>query len=397
MKFLTLFLFTAIFGESFSQDYLVNESVLYQFVKAGEAPSLQQIESALLESQNQKLRFEDQFKTSAFSQGSYVKTKEEAIISFQPVFSPASDLALGAKRSLKHGIQLSASIGAANREFLFGGVQTSKTISLARVSANIDLWKNLMGRITKAQSQTLDLGLKSARLQKSVRTQIFLNNLRMLYWQLVSNDEQIQISKKLLESAYRQERESLERLKNSVADKGEVARYRAQVATRQSQLTSLKFQKQQIVRTLRELLPELNGKTITLGKLTLDNTIDNVLQCVGMLKSIKETPLQFSLYDDLNLLLNSLQNNQVKIAESYSSAGFFLKTGIQTSAVNDNTSGAFDEALNEEREGYSIGLQLNIPIGLNDTKNQLVKAEKIKTEYQVKRNLANLLSASVYK
>lgn len=389
MKYLILL--TSIFlGQAYGQEFVLNEEVLYNFVKAGEAPSLKQIESSLIESQNQKLQFEDQFKTSAFSQGSYVKTKEEALISFQPIFSPASDIAVGAQKNLKYGVQLQASVGAANRDFVFSGVDTSRTISLASVTANIDLWKNLMGRITKAQSESLELGLKSAKLQKSVQTQIFLNNLRMLYWQLVSNDEQFKISKKLLKSAVRQEKEAVERLKNSVADKGEVARYRAQVATRQSQLTSIEFQRQQIVKALRELLPELNGKEISLGKLTLDNTVDSVLQCVGMLKSKQETPLQYSLYDDLNLLLNSLQNQQVQIAEAYSKPDLVLTTGIQTSAVNDNTSGAFEEAFNEEREGYSVGLQLNIPIGFKDTKKQLVKAEKIKTEYQVKKNLAVL-------
>ena len=389
MKYL-IPLFSLFLGSAHAQEFVLNEEVLFNFVKAGEAPSLKQIESSLVESQNQKLQFEDQFKTSAFSQGQYLKTKEEALISFQPIFSPSSDIAVGAKKNLKYGVQLQASVGAANRDFMFGGVDTSKTISLASVTANIDLWKNLMGRVTKAQSQSLELGLKSAKLQKSVQTQVFLNNLRMLYWQLVSNDEQFKISTKLLNSAIRQEKEAVKRFKNSVADQGEVARYRAQVATRQSQLTSLKFQKQQIVRALRELLPELNGKEISLGEFTLDNTVDSVLQCVGMLKSKQETPLQYSLYDDLNLILNSLQSQQVKIAEAYSKPDLMLTTGVQTSAVDDTTSGSFEEAFQEEREGYSVGLQLNVPFGYKDTKNQLVRAEKIKTEYQVKKNLAVL-------
>lgn len=393
MKRFSLFTLLLLFVAPIqAEEFVLNEQVIYDFVKSGEPPSLKEIESSLLSNQNQLAQFQDQFKFQAFSQGSYAKTKEEALISFQPIFSPTSDFALGAKRSLKNGIQLQTSVGASKRDFSYLGTPTTGTISKVSVSATIDLWKNLLGRVTKAQSETLELSLQSAKLQKNVQTQVFLNNVRMLYWQLVANDEALKISEKLLASSIKQEREAVRRLKNSIADQGEVARYRAQVATRQSQITSQKFQRQQILQALRQLLPELQGKEISLGKLTLDNTVDSVLQCVGMLKSKVETPLQYSLYDDLNQVLSSIQKQQVKIAESYSKPDLVLTTGIQTSAVDEATMDSFDEAFTEEREGYQVGLQLNIPLGLNDTKKQLVKAEKLKADYQIKKQNAILES-----
>lgn len=387
-----LIFFLTLLQPAWAEEFILNEQVIFDMVKSGEPPSLKEIESSLLTNQNQLAKFQDQFKLQAFSQGSYAKTKEEAIISFSPVFSPASDFAIGAKRNLKYGVQLETSIGAAKRDFTFSGTDTTATISKVSVNATIDLWKNLMGKITKAETESLQLALQSSKLQKNVQTQVFLNNVRMLYWQLVANDESLKISEKLLASAIKQEKDAVRRLKNSVADQGEVARYRAQVATRQSQITSQKFQRQQILQALRQLLPELNGKDVSLGKLTLDNTVDSVLQCVGMLQSKVETPLQYSLYDDLNQLLSSIQSQQVKIAEAYSKPDVVLRTGIQTSAVNETTADSFDEAFAEEREGYSVGVQLNIPLGFKDTKKQLVRAEKLKTEYQIQKQNAVLNS-----
>lgn len=380
----------------FGQEIKLNEKLIEDIVKSGSPPTLQEIESSLLNTKSNLSQFNDQFKVFGTTGGSYTKTNEEPLISFQPIFSPQSEFSIGAQKSFQSGFQVSSAVGAFKNDYTLLGVDSTGTVSNISVAATIDLWKNLFGKLSKARGETLALSLQSAKLQKSVQTQVFLNRVRGLYWQLVGNEESLKISEALLESAKRQVKDAVNRYKNSVADKGEVARYRAQVATRESQRTSLLFQRQQILMALRQLLPEFQGKKVILGDVNLNQATQSVLQCVGMIQSKVETPIQYSLYDDLNELLKSIRKQQTKVAEGYSKPEVTLKTQFKTSAVDESTMDAFDESINEDRRGFSVGLQVNVPIGFQDTKKQLVKVEELKADYQIKEREAILNSQHAF-
>ena len=111
----------------------------------------------------------------------------------------------------------------------------------------------------------------------------------------MANNEQKTLLLNLVQLADKQYKEVLRRNKSGVADRGEVARYRSQLATKKASLLSLRYQKGELVRSLKELLPELNGKTVEVGKYSISKTVASVLSCSEKIRSHGNAPMQLSL------------------------------------------------------------------------------------------------------
>src|SRR5690606_34914493 len=126
--------------------------------------------------------------------------------------------------------------------------------------------KNLLGRVSKARLESSQLDSKRAKIEKDIQTKTFLISLRRLYWSLVANKEALEITKALLKTAERQASETVERFKNAVAEADEVARYQAQVASRKGTVLYLEYQRENFLKQMRTLLPELTGAEVELDK-----------------------------------------------------------------------------------------------------------------------------------
>ncbi|NOT80397.1 MAG: hypothetical protein HOP07_15490 [Bacteriovoracaceae bacterium] len=124
---------------------------------------LRQLEVDQYSNEYQNLLTQEKFSAEFYGSGNYAQTKEKSIISFQPIFSPATDLRLGVRKNLQFGVSADASV-LTNLKSSDSGATKYDDVSTTtlRFSLVVDLWKDLFGRVSKAslKNSSTDLSLK---------------------------------------------------------------------------------------------------------------------------------------------------------------------------------------------------------------------------------------------
>lgn len=364
-------------------------------------PQWESIEAAFLTSKAEAEQLNDKFRPELFGEAQYAETREKAIIQFQPIWSPTKVGQVGVRQAFRGGVSLSASAGVDQRSAMTpSGTFRDVSTSTVRLDLQVDLWKDLLGRLSKAQSRSADFDKERAELERDINRKAFTVSLRRTYWSLVANNEQIKIYEGLKNISGTQLTDARARLKAGVTDGGEVARYEAQVASRQGSALYYRYQREILLKQLKTLLPELEGKEINLAAYNVPDMIKNVLACTQVIAAQKNVPLEYTRYDEVTKLLRQTQKEQSKLASSYDDVDLKFVGAVKTTGVasKDNGDGvthgsygsAFDDWQDHNRAGYSAGLQLVIPIGKGDTrKTQELLAQK-RFDSQINQNDANL-------
>lgn len=365
------------------------------------SPQWESIEAAFLTSKAEAEQLHDRFRPELFGEASYAETREKAIIQFQPIWSPTKAGQVGVRQAFRGGVSLSAGVGVDQRSAMTpNGTFRDVSTSTVRLDLQVDLWKDLLGRLSKAQSNSATFDIERAELDREINRKAFAISLRRTYWSLVANNEQIKIYEGLKNISGTQLTDARARLKAGVADGGEVARYEAQVASRQGSALYYRYQREILLKQLKTLLPELQGKEIALAAYNVPDMIKNVLACTEVIAAQKSVPLEYTRYDEVTKLLRQTQKEQNKLASSYDDVDLKFVGSVKTTGVasEDNGNGvtkgsygsAFDDWQDHNRSGYSAGLQLVIPIGKGDTrKTQELLAQK-RFDSQINQNDANL-------
>lgn len=372
----------------------LSEDKVIELSKTTEVPELDKIKSAMLESEFQNKQAEDALGVEIYGGYNQSKTKEKPLISFQPVFSPTTQYQVGIKKNFKYGIQANLYTSVDKRSTENDTYKNLHTTTQA-LELNLDLWKDIFGRVTRRKLENVELMSKQSKLQSEINESVFKISLRRVYWSLVANNEKIKISENLYQTAIKQAKDARRRKANSIADASEVARYESQVAARKGSVLFLEYERENILKQLRSLLPDLNSKTISLGEYSLNKTVFEVLECTALIDKMQNVPYQYTKYDELTKLLQTVQSNQETIDNSYDSIDLalsttFKRTGVSSNDDGDNTySGSFSDSMDDmndnDRSGLSTGLMLTIPLGkkMNDTSD-------VKREYNRRRLKANI-------
>lgn len=368
----------------FASEFLISEAALKALGEKG-APKIEQIESVFLGADLKKNEIEQKYAPEFFGKTSFSETNEKAINQFQPVFTPIKQFQLGVRQNYQVGIDTSVYLVTDQRSAVnpFIGRMNNLTTSTMAFTAQIDLWKNIFGRISKAEVESLDLELQRAEIEKEIQLKTFMISLRRLYWSLVANNESSSISEELLKTARRQLVEAKLRQKNAVAEADEVARYEAQLASREGTLLYLKYQKENYLKQLRNLLPELTHKKIKFSPYNLDETIGNVLECTAIISQQNKTPFHFTKYDEMTSMLKKIRSNLAKINSRYDDAdvklfGTVKTTGVaselvKTKKYQGSYGDSFEEHTLQNRTGYEVGINFSIPLGSSKGNTQKVK------------------------
>jgi outer membrane protein TolC len=372
-KFLLPFLLVAPLWAA--SEIEITEKSLISLSKQG-SPQLDEIEAAFLQSSLNEKQTDEKFAPELFAEGKYSETNEQAIIRFQPVFSPISQTQVGVKKDFSQGFNASASVVTDQRSAAptsFTGRFNQVTTTTVKFTVQMDLWKNLFGRMDKAKLYNAALDSKRAKIQQEISTKTFELTLRRLYWSLVANQEALGISEVLLKASKEQLAEVNQRFKNSVAEADEVARNKAQVASREAAILGFRYQREDLIRQLKNFVPELSGKEIVIGDYDIQKTIDRVLACTATIATQPKTPYQYTKYDEIVGLLKEVKTNNRIINDRYAGPDVSLygtakTTGIGSDPVDSNgfrgSYGAAREDIeNNNRTGYEVGLAVTIPLG----------------------------------
>lgn len=379
MKKLNLLL-PALFVNFSAHAIVINEDTLVKWARE------ENINNSRIELQklNQKLSessFNENFQTTLATNYSYTASKETTFSQYAVVNSPLKVAQVVLTKPTTYGVQaqVKASTNQVSNSFYKSGTTASFGASLA-----FDLYKDLLGKTSRANVESLSLKSEIAEKENEITKHAFVQDVRKLYWSLVANNESLTIAKNLFETAKKLEEDTKKRFANSVADKGELARTQSQVEARHGQVLILEFERSEIFKRLRQLFPEkLNDNSIELGKYSLDKTVMDVLACTTNINSKVQTPFEYTKYDEiLELLKRDLELSQ-KVNNSHSQIDAKLITEMNYIGKKFSHADAIDELKDDGREQYSIGFQLNIPL---DGKKK--DTQKIQEEIIQKSNVA---------
>lgn len=392
--FLTLTLFTA---PVFAGDLVLTEEKLLEMVKKSN-PGLDDIEATFLASKVQAEEANDKLGYELYTGYTHQNTKQKPLIIFQPVFSNINQYKVGVKKYTKYGVvlDLNRSVDTRSSSTNYNDLTTTTD----EFGIQMDLWKDFMGKVTRAQLSNVESMKKKDQLQAEISKNVLTVNVRKLYWNLVANSEKIRITEELYQTAQKQAANARKRKANSISDKAEVARFESLVHARKGALLSLEYEREVLLKNLRSIFPQLNSSEIKLNKVNFDKTVFEVLACTAMIEQQENVPFNHTSYDEIVSLLKGMQAKQGNIDSSYDDIDLkldlkFKRVGV-ASETSDSThyKGSYSDSIkdltNNDRGALSAGFLLTVPFGENKAGTAEIK--KSLTEKQFNANMANIES-----
>ncbi len=399
LKFIGFLSIVALSGPCFAESVVLTEEVMQSLAQKS-SPRLDEIEAAFHSINLNENQLQEKYSPELFGQYSHLETRERAIVRFQPVFSPIDQAQLGVRQELRHGISTSLALVGDQRSAAptaFSGPFRDATTTTLRFTMQMDLWRDLFGRMSKAQIESAQLDSKRAEMEREISKKAFRLSLRRLYWSLVANNESMKISGELLKSAEKISGETAQRFRNSVAEADEVARYEALVATRRGSITYLQYQKESLLKQLQNLVPELSAKEIELGEYNVQGTIDEVLACTAGIATQPSVPYQYTTYDEI---VNMIRQNKVardKINSRYSDVDVKLFGTAKSTGVSSEPSGfngnrgsigdSIDDQKYNNRTGFEAGVMFTLPLG--DAKKNTERTKELYDQKRLQAALTN--------
>ncbi len=375
---------------AYSEDEIIlTEGVLKQMINDN-PPTVKQIEASFLGTKASLAALDDALGFRLEGEGQTYRSKERLLGNLDGgVTERSTSFSLGLVKPTRYGLDvgLSAFGGKISNAFIKDAASTGMTVSLS-----LDLLKDFLGRTTDNNLKKSEYAVRRAELEKQASLKSFESNIRKLYWALVANNEQRLLLEGLVKLSYQQFQEAVQRKKSSVADAGEVARYRSQWTTRKASLLSLQYQKGEIMRSLKELLPDLNGKKIELGKYSVPTIINSVLTCSAKIGSHQNAPINFTPFDEIVNYLKKEEVHAQAANDAYDDASIKL-IGEYSSVGRDFGIGAARDNFSDDPRGRtSIGLALTIPIGGRKQATQEIQEKLYKNKYlsQAEGNLSKI-------
>lgn len=371
---------------------ILSEKVIKEMIQKS-PPSVQQIEASFLGAKTELMSKSDRFGLRLDGGAQFNQSKERLLSNFDGgVTQSSSSYSLGLVKPTAYGVEVGVKAfgGKAANAFVTDAATAGVALNL-----RVDLFKNFLGRSTNSDLKKSELSVQRAELEKKSSLKTFETNVRKLYWALVANNEQKNLLTSLVSLAEKQYKDAVKRRKSGVADSGEVARYRSQWTTRKANLLSLGYRKSEILKSLKELLPELNDKEVVLYPYNVDSIIQKVLICTSKIDTYRKAPVQFTDYDEIVDLLKKEGDLERRVARAYGDPEVTL-TGEYASVGRDfGYEAAQTNYYSDPRARESLGVQISIPLGSRTRDNSEVKEMLAKNRYQAQAE-SNLAKIKAY-
>jgi outer membrane protein TolC len=297
--------------------------------------------------------------------GQSKNSNETASSNYQPILTPYQEWSVGIEKKIPLGVTLGVNAFGSQYSTSDGSVNDATTVG-AGVSARLDLWKNIFGRLDRSKIKSAEAKKIRSEFQNKINDKQSEVQVRKAFWSFVAVQQSMELTKKLIESAEKQLRDAKARAQSGVADRGEVARYQSQLESRNSTLLLFQYESDLTTQYL-----EKDVSDFRISEWVLDTEFDKFSQplvekCIASLaEAVKSNPLpdlEQTYYDELIGTVIAEQEAEVNIASKHGDIDFSLIGQYQTSGVADTYSNAQDNQIDEQNSGTSIGLQLTIPL-----------------------------------
>lgn len=361
----------------------INENTLKNFFSEHSHQLMElraQSESAKLNS----LKTQDTFNWRLEGNAGYQNADEIPFIVFQPVTSPYKTLEIGAVKSTSYGAEFGVA-GFTEQYSTNSGLNDATTSGLA-FKASVDLYKDVFGRSSRARLIGAESTTEKIKQLNTLQSHALWQQIRKIYWSLVANNESLKISQQLLETSEKQSNEANKRFKNSIADKGEVARYQSQVAARKANIIFLQYQKEQYVQQLKEAVPEYADKKIELSGYDLGKTLDQIIACTKTISSQTELPLDFTSYDEFLSALEVEYAATQKLTDTYASPDLKLNAEYRRFGRDFSYSDSLSRFGDDKQDRFNVGLMFTIPIDSKKSTTQETQRIVDSMRYKAEKN-----------
>lgn len=366
--------------------HLFNEKNLLELARQS-SPQIKALKARSTQAEFATSSLSTRYEARSHLSYNYASSNENGLAPFIPVFSPTRDLALGVSKKTPYGVTVLAE-GFGESIHTRDGTINNAARSGTRLRVEIDLLKNLFGRVDASELRSSRLQSERARTQALLDQNEFELELRKLYWALIANDKSLTLSEQLVTSAQRQLNDSIRRSQAGAADQGDVARNQALLQSRQSSVYLFQYEKTQLEAQLRQWVPALTQTQIQLqpeGQ-SLTHTVRAVLACVDQIVSSPQPNEAESDYFKIIHLAENQHQQEQRLAQATGSWDLKLSSYYQQSGTGEGFGESRKDYSNHARDAYGVGVTLSIPI--EGTSRQARKTHRLFVDQQFESDIA---------
>lgn len=345
-------------------------------IKSSEA---RQEQAALEES----LRFE-RYQPQLYAQLQHANSSERPLIVFQPTLSPSQNLSFGIRKNFSHGLSASTEAFAQQLSTPDGSINNATQFG-QRAQLSLDLWRNFMGKLDDSQLNSLSLQKTRTELQTTIEKAQMEFELRKAFWTIVALEESLKVADELIQSGERQLKEARLRQRDGIADEGEIARYQAQIESRQASRVNFEYQRETIIALMMRQLPALKNRTFAIQAGDLRAREQAFQVCAIEVLATADAPLDYAPVQRLMTTLRDELTQQQLQADRHGSADLFLSLSAQRSSVDQSYASATSSFVEEGKQGYAIGLSWVMPIGDESSRSQKLLLSSQKKAYEAQK------------
>ncbi len=377
-----------LFSLSSQAQFLLTESEVINMAQKT-SPVSQEIEAGKQANRAQEFAVKSQYDPKLQASYSYFSSKENAIIQFAPVFQPQKLFNLGVSQKTSLGTTINTQVYSQQISTANGLIDNATQVGV-QLGVEIDIWKNILGRLDRSQLKSAKINQKISSLQANIDQHSFVLDVRKLYWSLVANELSLNLSQELVKTATSQWAESKKKLREGLGDSGDVARNQAQLESRKSSVLFFSYQKELMIGQLKSMLPFLNAKTISLDGREAQDIEGAARRCMGEILAQNKMDPQYSRFDDIVGLLDEQQDHEMRLAKSTDSFDVKLKARYQASGVDNSHDAAYNQLTDQFRNGYEVGVALQVPLGGDLSRSQASQVSATQNRFEAQKSKISL-------
>ncbi len=362
--------------------YILTEETLKDLIKNQTPPSLKRIESAYLRSALASESIAEKYALNFEGESRYYNSNEQPFFVYAPVVAPIKSASIGFSKAFSTGMKVGVYNEWKEKKFSSFGVYGRNSLA---VKFEMDLLKNFLGRHTLSELNNAELEKEISSKEKEIAFNAFSISTEKLYWNLVAIEEQIYLLEDLIKISERQTNEIKRRYANGVADDGDLSRQKASLSAYRSEILGLEFQKESLHQTFKETIPFLSDKEIKLGDYDLDRKEKEVLKLITKISKHKKTPLDMTLYDEINLLLIKAKEEKIEADSSYSDIDLSFYTEYRHLTDDQSFQMAISDMPDRGEESYAFGVKFSVPLTSEKRTSERLRKRISELEYDAKK------------
>lgn len=351
----------------------LNEKNLLSIIQ-DKTPSIGKIKSSYLSTEINEKTILEQYQLNLGADINYSKTDETPFLSSMTLPSPSSNFSLELSKKFTTGMEFKLYDRVENKDYGSLGDDTRNTLG---IEFTMDLLKNFLGSYSKAEIRNAEYETEIAVKQKKISERIFSIRVMKIYWAIIANEEALKISKELLKKAASQASDSEKRYNAGIADSGEVARQKSQVANRKSEIYSLEHKENEYIKQLQELLPELANKKIVIADCDVNKKEIQISKFIKAIESNEQPPLDYTHYDEIMELIKKAYDEKITTTKKHSDPDLeFYSEYKKYGHSGDGVSTAADNSYTDSEDEYIVGLRFKMPLS-SEKRNTQDTMEKL--------------------